>query len=461
MKTLQLPHPPCVATLFLSFLLSLLPCPLLAQSLDECQELARQNYPLIRRYELIEQTSQYTLQNLNRGYLPQLSLSAQATLQSDVVSLPDALNDMMAAQGLTVRGLKKDQYKVALDLQQVLYDGGAISAQKEVSRRQADLQSAQNDVDLYQLRDRIDNLYFGILLTQEGIRQTDATLHLLNNNVERLQALCDEGVAMRCDVDQLRAEMLSTEQHRTDLQSTLVNLQQLLSTFCGKAITVDAESVFTSSGGALSAESAGGATLTGREAAAGGDPAAGGTSLARPEFTLFDRQAALLTAQRRALDATLLPRLSLFAQGFYGYPGYNMYDDMFSHDWSLNGMVGIRLNWNVSSLYTRRGEIQKLRLRQDDIENARDVFTFNNDLQQSQERQYAQRCQKLLTQDDQIIQLRQSVREATEAKLQDGIIDVNALLQDITREQQARITRTQHLIEYHQHLAELRFLTNQ
>lgn len=405
-----------------------------AQSLAECQKLAEQNYPLIRKYDLISQTSQYTVQNLNRGWLPQLSLSAQATLQSDVVSLPDVLQNMMTAQGFDVKGLKKDQYKIALDLQQVIYDGGAISSQKEVARRQSEVQAAQNEVSLYQIRERINDLYFGYLLTREHIELNNSSLHLLNNNIERLQNLLDNGVAMQCDVNTLKAEALTAEQRKTELESSATALQQMLSLFCGKDVTPTDQ--LDGSTGIASASSF--------------DD--------RPELKLLDSQSSLLSAQRHALNSQILPKVSLFAQGFYGYPGYNMYEDMFSHDWSLNGMVGIRLNWNLSSFYTRSGDIHKLRLQEEQLQNARDVFNFNTNLQQTQEQLYSEKSRKLLQQDDEIIQLRQSVREATEAKLENGIIDTNTLLQEITREESARLSKLQHQIEFAQHQAELQYI---
>jgi len=408
-----------------------------AQSLATCQQLAEQNYPLIRKYDLVEQTTQYTVQNLNRGWLPQLTLSAQATLQSDVVSLPDALTGMMTAQGLNVKGLKKDQYKVQLELQQVLYDGGAISSQREVARRQGEVEAASNDVDMYQLRSRINDLYFGFLLTQERLAINDASLHLLNNNIARLQALLDEGVAMQSDLSTLRAELLTAEQRTTELRTTLDALQQMLSLFCGREVTPEpiTETKLTNT--------------------------PGNNFDLRPEMQLLDSRSSLLAAQRKALDAKLMPKVSLFAQGFYGYPGLNMYEDMFSHDWSLNGIVGLRMQWNISSFYTRSGDLHKLRLQQEQLQTARDLFNFNATLQQTQEQRNAERCQKLLQQDDEIIRLRQSVREASEAKLQDGIIDSYALVEQITREEAARISRLQHLIEFAQRQANLQFLRNE
>lgn len=405
-----------------------------AETLDECQELADKNYPLIRQYALVNQTSQFTVQNLSRGWLPQLSFSAQATLQSDVVALPDALQNMMKMQGMDVKGLKKDQYKIALDLQQTIYDGGSIKAQQMLTTKQTEVQSAQMDVQLYAVRDRVLNLYYGILLNQERIRQVDATIQLLNKNLERINNRVQGGVAMQCDANAMKAELLSAEQQKTDLESSVVVLKEMLKVFCGKEVNPEQSELDEAR-----------------------DVVAASVDQ-RPEIKLIDKQTELVSAQESFLDASTKPRLFFFAQGYYGYPGMNMYEDMFSHDWSLNGLIGLKLQWNLSNFYTKSADKQKLQLQKDQLQVQREVFNFNTQLQQTQEQLMTTRCQKIMAQDDEIIQLRQSVREASEAKLEDGIIDADALLQDITREQQARIAKTQHQIELLQHLAELKYL---
>lgn len=179
-------------------------------------------------------------------------------------------------------------------------------------------------------------------------------------------------------------------------------------------------------------------------------------STQRPELSLFNAQARQLNARSAQLDAAIRPRLSLFAQGYYGYPGYNMFEDMFSHDWSLNGMIGMRLSWNISSLYTHKNEKRKIATAANEIENARDVFLFNNRLQTTQERMAVERYRKIMADDDEIIQLRTSVRQAAEAKLSHGIIDVNGLLQEITRENTARTQQSVHEIEMLKAIYELK-----
>ena len=116
--------------------LTMLPMLVQGQTLEECQQAAEKNYPLIQQYGLVEKTTQLTVANIQKGWLPQVSVSAQATYQSDVMAWPDGLKTMLSGMGVNVKGLKKDQYRVGIDVQQTIYDGGVIGSQKRIAREQ-------------------------------------------------------------------------------------------------------------------------------------------------------------------------------------------------------------------------------------------------------------------------------------------------------------------------------------
>ena len=406
-------------------------------TLEECQQLAQENYPLLKRYNLIQQTTEYSLQNINRGYLPQLVFSGQATYQSDVATLPELLTNLLAQNGYAVKGLDKDQYRIALDLNQIIWDGGNLKAQKENVTAQGEIQTKQTDVDMYNIRERINDLYFGILLIEDKIRLNQDLQTLLQSNCDKLESMRQNGTAMQADVNAIRAEYLKTNQQLTELTSMRQSFQQMLTLFIGKQVTANTTLLKPNATLPISLENL------------------------RPELQMFDAQLQQTEAQRRLLNSEVRPRLSLFAQGFYGYPGYNMFEDMFNHDFSLNGLVGVRLSWNISKLYTHKNDKRKLVLAQNQIENAREVFLFNNQLQSTQEQEAIERYRKMMSEDDEIIRLRTSVRQAAEAKLKHGVIDVNNLLQEITRENQARTNQSSHEIEMLKHIYELRHTVNQ
>ncbi len=403
-----------------------------AQTLEECQRAAEQNYPLIRQYDLIEKTTDLTVSNIGKGWLPQVSATAQATYQSDVASFPDQLLGVYQQMGITMKGLKKDQYRVGIDVQQTVFDGGMISRQQQVAREQGRVQAAQTEVSLYQVRKRVNEMYFGLLLIEDQIQLNSDLQQLLAGNEKKLTSMVKNGIAAESDLKNVKAERLNVMQQATSLESQKRMLQTMLGTFCGiEVINVQKPAMVETSG-----------------------------ANNRPELRLFDSQLSLANAQERALNAALMPRLSLFAQGFYGYPGYNMFEDMMKHDWSWNGMVGARLTWNIGALYTRKNDKSKIQLQRDLTENNRDVFLFNNRLEQIQQNEDIARYRKLMADDDEIITLRSSVRKAAESKLSHGIIDVNDLLREINQENAAMMQRSIHEIEMLKQLYDSKYTLN-
>ena len=403
-----------------------------AQTLEECQRAAEQNYPLISQYSLIEKTTELTVANLQKGWLPQLSATAQATYQSDVVSWPDEMKNMMGSMGLDMKGLKKDQYRVGLDISQMVYDGGAISSQKAIAREQGNIQLAQNEVSLYQVRKRVNEMYFALLLLDEQIVLNRDLQEQLAGNERKLESMMKRGVAAECDWQNVKAERLKVMQQGTSLASQKRMLQSMLSTFCGIEVEQAVKPAMIETGVANN----------------------------RPEMRLFDSQLRLADAQEKALNSALMPKLGVFAQGYYGYPGYNMFEDMKSHSWSLNGMVGVRLTWNIGALYTRKNDKEKIALQRRLIESNREVFLFNNKLEQLQQNEEMNRYRKLMADDEEIIALRKSVRKSAESKLAHGIIDVNDLVREINQENAARVQHSVHEIEMLKQIYDNKFTTN-
>lgn len=417
------------------FILMLLVLPAQGQTvtLDECQQLAEENYPLIKQYDLIRQTTDYTVSNISKGWLPQISAMAQATYQSDVMTLPDVLQRMLGQQGLQAKGIRKDQYRVGVDINQTVYDGGLISGQKDVARLEGEVQSAQTATDLYAVRKRINDLYFGILLLDEKIQLNKDLQTLLQSNLNKLNSMLAHGVAMKSDVNTVKAEKLKAEQQATELASSRKSMTDMLSVFIGREV----------------------ANLGMPQ-----DVVVNTHENKRPELHLFDSQIKLADAQEKLLNARLLPRLSVFAQGYYGYPGYNQFEAMFNRTWKLNCIVGVRLSWNIGALYTRKNDRAKLSTRRGLVESARETFLFNNRLLEIQQSDGIAKYRQLIVDDKEIVSLRSDVRRAAESKLEHGIIDTNNLLQEITRENQSRIDLSTHTILMLKENYDLKYTTN-
>ena len=417
-------------------ILGLLMLPMMAQgqSLDECQQAAERNYPLIRQYGLIEKNTELTVANIQKGWLPQVSASAQATLQSDVTAFPDQIQKVYQQMGIDMEGLRRDQYRVGIDIQQTVYDGGAIRSQKDIAREQGKVQAAQNEVNMYNVRKRVNEMYFGLLLIDEQIQLNNDLQELLGQNEKKLASMVKNGTAAESDYQNVKAERLNVAQQMTGLQAQRTAIVRMLSAFCGIDVKEAVKPEITQI-----------------------EPSH--VSM-RPELKAIDAQLRLADAQERALDAALKPKFGVFAQGFYGYPGYNMFEDMMGHKWSLNGMVGARLSWNIGALYTRKSDKAKIQLQRESAEVSRDVFLFNNNLEQIPQNENIERYKKMMADDEEIISLRSSIRKAAESKLSHGIIEVNDLVKEINSENAARVQQSVHEIEMLKEIYDLKYTTN-
>ena len=405
-----------------------------AQTLEECQQAAEKNYPVIKQYGLIAQTTELTVKNIQKGWLPQITASAQATYQSDVVSWPENIQRMYQQMGLNMKGLSKDQYKIGIDLQQIIYDGGAIGSQRSIARQEGKVQEAQTEANLYQVRKRVNEMYFSLLLLDEQIRLNDDVKALLLSSEKKLAAMVKGGTAATSDFDNVKAERLSVAQQNESLKSQRQMLQRMLSVFCG----IEASNPEKPAAVEVSASASN-----------------------RPEIRLFDNQLKLAEVQEKALDTKLRPTLGLYAQGYYGYPGLNMFEDMISRKWSLNGIVGIKLSWNIGALYTHKNDKAKLKAQRELIENAREVFLFNNNMEQIQQTENVSRYRTMMQGDDEIIALRTNVRKAAESKLAHGIIDVNSLLREINNENAAKTQQAIHEIDMLKEMYNLKYTNNE
>ena len=415
-------------------ILGLMMLPMMAQgqTLEQCQQAAERNFPLIQQYGLIEKTTELTVANIQKGWLPQVSASAQATLQSGVTAWPDEMKTMLNTMGVDVKGLRKDQYRVGIDIQQTVFDGGIIRTQKAIAREQGKVQAAQNEVNMYNVRKRVNEMYFGLLLIDEQIKLNADLQELLTTNEKKLTSMVKNGTAAESDYQNVKAERLNVMQQAINLESQRQALLKMLSAFCGIEMSQPEKPMAVNVG----------------------------IGNNRPELKVIDAQLQLADAQEKAFDATLMPKLGLFAQGYYGYPGYNMFEDMMTHRWSLNGMIGARLTWNIGALYTRKNDKAKFQLQRSMVEISRDVFLFNKNIEQIQQNENIERYRKLMSDDEEIIRLRSFVRKAAESKLAHGIIDVNDLVKEINNENQARVQQTMHEIEMLKEMYDLKYTLN-
>ena len=418
-------------------LLASLPMQSAAISLEECYTLARNNYPLVRQYELTEAMSRYSFENAAMGYVPQISLGAQATLQSDVTEFPGAFDRLLAAAGVEMKGLSHDQYKVQLDIRQTIWDGGYSKAQREAVKAQAEVSRLTLDKDIDALKTRINQMYFGILVMEENIRTSLYMDTLMTSNMKVVESAVRNGTALASDIDNIRVELLTLRQERSQLQSAVRTYKDMLAIMIGRRIE-DSEEFETPE-----------AVLV-------------DTSLnQRTELLLFDARIREIQQQKRMLDVAVMPKFALFAQGWYGKPGLNIFDDMVYNRMSWNGIAGITFQWDISAFYTRKNDLRNIGLSQRSIELQRDAFQWNTSLQQTQIQNEIERMYEMKASDDEIVRLRESVRKVSESKYRNGVITVNELLRDIMNENKAKTGRSRHELELLKNIYDLKIMLNQ
>ena len=420
-----------------AILLSWMPASAEEYTLDGIQQLARANYPAIRQFELIDRIADFTLTNASSAWAPQISLSGQATYQSDVVSFPESMTDVFSMLGVDISGLHKDQYKLALNIEQTLWDGGYTKSRKEAVLAEKEVSSKSVEVELYALADKVNQLYFGILVLDEQLRLNDLASGILEDNRKIIRSYIDNGLAKPSDLAKVDAELIANSQQRTRICSSRKAYIQVLSVMTGRELSE--EDTFVRPEPVLYSDS---------------------PQSNRPELQLYDAMAASIEAGRTAVKSTLMPRFSLFAQGLYGYPGLNMFEDMMEYRWRPNFYVGVRFQWNISAFYTKRNTECRLDASVRQVELQRETFLYGNRLEQIRLNADIEQMREILEDDDRLINIRTSIREASESQLQNGTLLISDLLKDINDEHRARIDKSIHELECLKKLYEMRYTLN-
>ena len=421
-----------VGVLFLSAALQLQ-----AISLEECYRMARENYPLIRQYGLTEAMSRYSFENAAMGYVPRISLSAQASYQSDAVAFPEEFNSLLKMAGVEMDGLPKDQYKVQLEISQTIWDGGYAKAQREAVKAQQEVSRLTLDKDIDALKTRINQMYFGILVMEANLRANSYMDTLMTANMSVVESAVANGTAVQSDIDNIKVEILTLRQQRVQLESTLRTYRDMLAIMIGRQIGDD--EVFEKPEVQL-------VDLTQNR---------------RTELMLFNAQIRQIESQKRMLDVAVMPKFALFAQGWYGRPGLNMFNDMMYDRLTWNGIAGITMKWDITGFYTRKNDRRRIELSQRSVELQKDAFLWNTDIQRTQIRNEIDRMYQVKASDDEIVRLRESVRRASESKYRNGVITLNDLLRDITNENSAIVSRSLHELELLKNIYDLKVVLNQ
>jgi len=383
-------------------------------TLAQAYELARQNYPLIKQKELVKQTAGISIENLGKGYLPQLTISGQATYQSAVTEVK------VPIPGVNIEAPSKDQYKLVAEASQLLYDGGTIRQQKNMQQLNAAVEDQKIEVELYNVKDRINQLYLGILFLDAQLQQAAFVKEDLQTGIKKTAAQVQNGVVLKSNLTVLQAELLKTEQRTIELNASRKGMVETLGLFLNRPSNeniVLEPTVVTN----FSTDN----------------------NIQRPELQLYANQSKLIQQQNQLITSRNLPKASAFIQGGYGRPGLNMLKNSF--DFFYIG--GLRLNWSLGGLYTARKEKQLTEINKKQVDIQQETFLLNTNTRLKQQQADINKFQQLISSDNQIIDLRSQVKEAAKAQLDNAVITANDYLREVNAEDQARQALIMHQLQ--------------
>ena len=383
-------------------------------TLEEINTLAKKNYPLIKQQDLVNRTRDISVANLRKNFLPQISLSGQATYQSEVTNIE------FPVQGLKIEPLSKDQYKILADVNQLVYDGGVIKQQQQVQQLNADVQQQQIEVELYQLQDRINQLYLSVLYLDEQLKQSELVKQDIRTGIKSVEAQVNNGVAFKSNLNLLKAQLLQSDQRTTEIEATRKGVLETIALFINQPINEQA--VFARP------------VVPGNTAT---------EDIRRPELQPYSAQQRLNSSQTKLIDANNTPKASVFFQGGYGKPGLNFLENKFS----LFYTTGVRFSWDFGGLYTAKKEKEQVRINNSMVDVQREVFLLNTSTQLKQQQAEIEKTIQLITEDDEIIDLRNKVTEAAKAQLENGVITANDFLLQVNAEDQARQSKITHELQ--------------
>ena len=381
-------------------------------NIEECYDQARQNYPLIKLKELIAKSKEFTIENVKSGLLPQVSLNGQASYQSAVTKLPGS--------GALVEPLSKDQYKIYLDVNQSIYDGGVVKRNSALQETASLVEDQKIEVELYKIKERINQIYFGALLINEQLAQIDLVKKDIETSLLKMESAIRNGIAFRTNADILQAELLKTDQRAVELKAARKSYLDMLGMFIHQPLNegTDLQKPQT--------------LVIQRE-----------PIISRPEMSLYNYQSQLYSAQQQVNNTRVGPRVSLFAQGGYGRPGLNMLLNQFDTYY----LGGIRFSWNLGGYYNSNRDKQILDLNLESVNKQKETFLFNTQLSIQQQNNELSKLSELIQIDEKLIELRVRIKNTAKSQLDNGVITANDYLRELNAEDQAKQNLSVHQIQ--------------
>ncbi|HRG26276.1 MAG TPA: TolC family protein [Chitinophagales bacterium] len=383
-------------------------------TLNTCYSLAETHYPFVAQKNILAQITDEAIQKINAVWQPQVYINAQATYQSDVTSIG------ITIPGIEIQELSKDQYKATLDISQTLYDGGISKQQRAIQTINTDVETQKVNVDMYKIRERINQIYLVILQAEKQLALVDNLKIELNNQAEKIKAGQQFGTATQFQADILAAEIIKADQKRIEIISAREAAINMLNQITGSEFNYQTQF----------------------ETPVIGLPE-NDTIIQRPELALYDAQSKLLQSQMSFAEAATLPKLSLFVQGGYGRPGLNFLDDTFQFYY----LGGIKLNYPLWTGNSKSHDAAIYRLQADNIENYKSSFTLTTSVQSEQQLAEIKKVNQLIEKDEELITLKTKIKTGAQAQLDNGTMAADDYVKYVTDENEAKINLAIHQMQ--------------
>lgn len=396
-------------------------------TLQECIALATENYPAVVRYNLIETVKEYNVSNINKSWLPKAGVTIKGSYQSQVTEIPFVI------PGFEIDPLSKTQYSAVVAVNQTIWDGGITSASKKEAQAKAISDIKELEVELYSIKERVSNIYFGILLIDQYLKETQLLDRELDRMENKVSALITSGLADSSDLYPVAAQKITLNQRFKELENNKKSYLKVLSLMTGRGSDTAAKLLLP----VLSKPSS--------------------QIVSRPELSLFNSKQDVVQAQSLYLNNRVMPKVGAFVQAGYGLPGLNMLKNEVSGFY----IGGISLSWSLDGFYTRKSDLQKIAAARASIESQKETFLYNVKLQSASISSEIESIEELSKSDQQLVAIREKIVESSSIKLENGATSVTDHLKEINMLDEARLALGKRKIELLKAVSDLRNNLNQ
>jgi len=393
--------------------------------LYECHRSAIENHPYFKQKELFSQSKELRTKNHTANWYPSLDLNGKYTWQNEVVELPIPVD----IPGFETPLMPHYNYKLSLDIQQTIYDGGITKSSKKLEESKLLVNQQQVEVSLNLLKEQVNQLFFYILALQQQEKSIQLKLDELEDKYTIIESGIRNEIFLEADLDIMKAEILKVKQMLSEISITKSSVFQML----GDLAAMDLQE---------------GATL-----ALPASDVAAMVEIPRPEQVLYDLQILNLDASMDLVSKQRHPKAYVFGSFAYGNPGLNFFRDEFRGFYVL----GAGLKWNIWDWSKTSRSKQDISIQQEIIRSQKAAFDKNLNIQLAEKVAEISKYEEAVRRDEEIVLLREKISKSAASQMENGVITTSDYITELNAETEARIRLETHRIQLVQ--AQVNYLT--